>query len=118
MHDFLREMSAYKKINFENKQTWTFTTTITVVLSMILFIVTVACIFKQFSYFSCKKLANLHGHVITCTKRPPSNVDGEDIEMMSVTRESGNVNNILEGQSKPLRQMDATMAWVKNDQNL
>ena len=117
MQGFLREMHAYKKINFENKQTWTFATTVVVVVSIIVFIVTVACIIKRFSHINCKRLANLHDHVITCTKRPPSNVDGEDIEMMSVTRESGNVNNILEGQSKPLRQMDATMAWVKNDRN-
>ena len=117
MQGFLHEMRTYKKINFENKQTRTFATIIVVVVSIIVFIVTVACIIKPFSHFNCKRLANLHDHVITCTKRPPSNVAGEDIEMMSVTRESGNVNNILEGQSKPLRQMDATRAWVKNYRN-
>lgn len=82
-----------------------------------MFIVTVACIIKRFSHLNCKRLANLHDHVITCTKRQPSNVVGEDIEMMSVTRECGNVSNTSEGQSKSLRQTDATMAWVKNDRN-
>ena len=105
MQGFLREMHAYKKINFENKQTWTFATTIVVVISIIVFIVTVACIIKRFSHLNCKRLTNLHDHVITCTKRSPSNLAGEDIEMMSVTRENRNVNNIFEGQSKPLRQM-------------
>ena len=33
MQGFLREMHAYTKINFENKQTWTFATTIVVVVS-------------------------------------------------------------------------------------
>ena len=66
VQSFLREMRAYKKINFENKQTSTFATTIDVVVPIIVFIVTVACIIKRFSHLNCNRLANLHDHMITC----------------------------------------------------
>lgn len=114
---FLREMRAYKKVNIEKKQTWTFTTIIIVTVSVITFIVAIVCIVMRkcnFSHLICKRLANVHEHEITVTKQSPSNDAGEDIEM-SVTRDSGNVHNISEGQSNPLRQIDATMAWVKKD---
>ena len=45
-----------KKINFANKQTWTFAVTIVVVVSIIVFLVTVACIIKRFSHLNCKRL--------------------------------------------------------------
>ena len=48
-----------------------------------MFKVTVTCIIKRFSHLNGKRLANLHDHMISCTKRPPLNFAGEDIEMMS-----------------------------------
>ena len=53
MHGFLREMHAYKKIHFENEETWTFSTTVVVVVSIIMCIVAVVCISKRFSHLNC-----------------------------------------------------------------
>lgn len=116
MQGFLREMHAYKKINVKDNSTWTFATTMIVIVIIIVVTVTVICIIKRFSHLKCKRLANLHDREITVMKPIPSSVAGEDIELMSVARPSGNVSHISEGQSNPLRQMDATMAWVNRDQ--
>ena len=105
-------MRAYKRINVDNKNNWTFVNTIIVFVSIIAVIITVVFIIKKFSLTNCKRVANLHELENTGRKPTPPSTAGEDGQV-SAPQQSESVNYTSEGQTNSLGQTDATMAWIK-----
>lgn len=115
MENFLYNVNSYDKVKVEDKNSNTWTIVFIIIISLIIVLSIIICLRLRLKtclrHIINTKWVNAHDCEATVKRSPVHGADG-DVEM-SVIVENRDVHNEPEGQTQPLRQTDAMLAWRK-----